>query len=85
MVILELTEMKKKEKPKGKKEGKPHEKKPEKIEKDTKHDIEDLQSPQEETPKTDDAVQEKPPASQKPTKKFLGGLRNIFKKERDSL
>jgi large subunit ribosomal protein L17 len=30
-------------------------------------------------------AQEKPPITQKPTKKFLGGLRNIFKKERDSL
>jgi large subunit ribosomal protein L17 len=85
IVILELTEIKKKEKPKSKKESKTHEKKSEKIEKDTRHDIEYTQSPQEETPKTDDAVQEKPPATQKPTKKFLGGLRNIFKKERDSL
>ena len=30
-------------------------------------------------------VKEKPPVTKKPTKKFLGGLRGIFKKERDSL
>jgi len=35
---------------------------------------------------TEAAVKEKPPISTKPTKKFLGGLRKIFKKERrDSL
>ncbi|MDP2941294.1 MAG: 50S ribosomal protein L17 [Candidatus Omnitrophota bacterium] len=31
------------------------------------------------------AVKQKPPITKKPNKKFLGGLRNIFKKERDSL
>jgi len=35
--------------------------------------------------KTAAAVKERPPVSKKPNKKFLGGLRNIFKKERDSL
>ncbi|MGE5308941.1 MAG: 50S ribosomal protein L17 [Deltaproteobacteria bacterium] len=30
-------------------------------------------------------TKEKPPVSQKPPKKFLGGIRKIFKKERDSL
>lgn len=30
-------------------------------------------------------VKEKPPVVNKPAKKFLGGLKNIFKKERDSL
>jgi len=35
--------------------------------------------------KTAVAVKEKPPETKKPTKKFLGGIRNIFKKERDSL
>lgn len=35
--------------------------------------------------KTEVAVKEKPPMTQKPNKKFLGGIRNIFKKERDSL
>jgi len=31
------------------------------------------------------AVKEKPPVTKKPAKKFLGGIRGIFKKERDSL
>jgi len=31
------------------------------------------------------ALKEKPPVTKKPSKKFLGGIRNIFKKERDSL
>ncbi|MFA5145242.1 MAG: 50S ribosomal protein L17 [Candidatus Omnitrophota bacterium] len=31
------------------------------------------------------AVKERPPVGKKPAKKFLGGLRGIFKKERDSL
>ena len=35
--------------------------------------------------KTGTGVQEKPTTAQKPSKKFLGGLRGIFKKERDSL
>ncbi len=30
-------------------------------------------------------IEEKPPIIKKPTKKFLGGLRTIFKKERDAL
>jgi len=33
----------------------------------------------------DEVVKEKHPVSKKPSKKFLGGIRNIFKKERDSL
>lgn len=66
MVILELTEIKKKEprKPVKEKEVKPE---------------------KEEKPKTETAVKEKPPSTKKPAKKFLGGLRNIFKKERDAL
>jgi len=34
---------------------------------------------------TETAVKEKPPVTKKPTKKLLGGFKNIFKKERDSL
>lgn len=68
IVILELTQIKKKEvkKPKQElaKEKPSEEKKPE---------------------AKGVAVKEKPPIAKKPTKKFLGGLRNIFKKERDSL
>lgn len=41
---------------------------------------------EEKKPKTTPAaVKEKPPIVKKPAKKFLGGLRNILKKERDSL
>ena len=36
-------------------------------------------------PKADAKVSEKPPISKKPAKSFLGGIRKIFKKERDSL
>lgn len=78
LVIWELTEIKKKEikKPKKEKEVKPEEKEavvPEKP------------SAGEQKPKTGVATKEKPPIVKKPSKKFLGGLRNIFKKERDSL
>ena len=67
LVILELTEIKKKERkrPKKEKEVKPEEEKKPEI------------------------IKEKPPVTpivtKKPTKRFLGGLRKIFKKERDSL
>ena len=79
LVILELTEIKKKEQKKAKKEKeiKPEEK--EKIEAIKEKPIEEKQ------PKTQVAVKERPPITQKPTKGFLGGLRRIFKKERDSL
>lgn len=72
MVILELTQIKKKE------PGKP------KKEKEIK--VTPTEFPAEEKKvKTEVLVKEKPPLSQKPSKKFLGGLRKIFKKERDSL
>lgn len=66
MVVLELTEIKKKERRviKEKKELKPEE---------DKH------------PKTQPAVQEKPPQEKKAPPTFLGGIRRIFKKERDAL
>ncbi len=71
LVILELTEIKIKaiKKPKKEKEVKTEEK-PEIIP---------------EKPKTAVITQEKPPITKKPSKNFFGGLRNIFKKERDSL
>lgn len=62
MVILELTEIKKKEIKKRK-------------------EIKETQ--REEHPQT--KVTEKPPLTQKPQRKFFGGIRSIFKKERDSL
>ncbi len=76
MVIFELTEIIKKEI-----------KKPKKTEEAKTKQIEG--TPVIETaPKTEDTAKkkkEKLPESKKPAKKFLGGIRNIFKKERDSL
>jgi len=82
IVIFELTELK----PKVKKVKKAKEAKPE----EGKQAIEE--APGSETaaeekklPAHEAALKEKPPVSKKPSKKFLGGIRNIFKKERDSL
>lgn len=74
MVILELTQIKKKELPR-------------KEEKPTAHPIEPSEKPAEEKkPRTSVAVKEKPPITEKrPAKKIFGGFKNIFKKERDSL
>lgn len=79
VVILELTEIKKKEakRPKKGKETKPAEEKKTEITKE--------KPVEQKKPEVATAVKEKPPITKKPTKNFLGGLRNIFKKERDSL
>jgi large subunit ribosomal protein L17 len=80
LAILELTEIKKKEIKKHKKEAKKEEDKA--AEKPSEKPAE------EQRPRTDTAVKEEkhPAETKKPPKKFLGGLRNIFKKERrDSL
>lgn len=80
LAILELTEIKKKEKklPKKEKEIKPEEKK--------KPEITEEQKPfEEKKSKTEIAVREKPPITKKPAKKFLEGIRSIFKKGRDAL
>jgi len=81
LAILELTEIKKKEirKPKKEKEARGQQVKEEKSE------VTPALAKEEQKPKTEAAVKEKPPISKKPSKNFLGGLRNIFKKERDSL
>ena len=82
MVIFELTAKKPKEikKPKKEKEAKPAEeaRKTEEIK---------AVSAGEKKPEvsTGAAVKEKHVETKKPAKKFLGGLRNIFKKERDAL
>jgi large subunit ribosomal protein L17 len=75
MVILELAEIKKKEIRKGKKL------------KETQAKVEEEKKPEavEEYPKPQTKAIERPPTISKPQKKFLGGIRNIFKKERDSL
>ncbi len=77
LVILALTEIKERESKKVKTEA----------DKKTETSIEKPkeEKPKEEKLKTEVATKEKPPIAQKPQKKFLGGLRGIFKKERDSL
>ncbi len=78
MALLEFTEIKKAIKePRKEKEAK----------KETQKPQEAKGKPAEEKafPKAETPVSEKPPIEKKPSKKFLGGLRKIFKKERDSL
>lgn len=53
--------------------------KPKKIKKETKAE------PKEKPKEKPAELEERPPIEKKPSKKFLGGLRSIFKKERDSL
>jgi len=77
VVILELTEIKEK------KEKKPKKEKEEKPEEMTQEPPVEEKKP--EAPKVYPKEKEKPPIEKKPPKKFLGGIRNIFKKERDSL
>lgn len=80
MAVLELTEMKKKEAKKPKKEKEPR------VEEETRTGIAKERPVEEKKPEgATVAVKEKPPITKKPAKKFLGGLRQIFKKERDSL
>lgn len=77
LVVLELTEIKKKEAKKPKKE--------EKQEKPKEEKLAPAQA-EEQKPRTETAVkEEKHPETKKPSRKFMGGIRNIFKKERDSL
>ncbi len=82
LAILELSEIKKEEK------------KPAKLEKTKEiksqqgkksEDVIEKPSVENKKPAKDEHVSEKPDTTKKPTKKFLGGLRGIFKKERDSL
>lgn len=81
LVVMELTEQKeKKEKPRKKKIQPAEE-----VKGLPGADIKE--APHEEAPRPKPKVitEKKALTKQKPTKKFLGGLRNIFKKERDSL
>ncbi len=80
MSIFELTEIKKKEtkKPKKEKEARPEEEA-------RKETVKEKPSEEKKPEAPAVAVKQKPPITKKPSKKFLGGLRNIFKKERDSL
>jgi len=79
MVIFELTEIKEKAK-KVKKVAKEKESKAQETAVQETAQEKTLDHKQAET-----KTQEKPTTEKKPSKKFLGGLRNIFKKERDSL
>jgi large subunit ribosomal protein L17 len=79
LVILELTEIKKEEPRRPKKE------KEAKAEEEKKPEVMKEKPVEEKKTKVQAEVKEKPPIIKKPSKKFLGGLRNIFKKERDSL
>ena len=87
MAILELTQIIKKEpkKPKKIKSSKPQIAETPSIrpsgEEGVKPDVPVAKAKIE----TETVVKEKPPIIKKPAKKFLGGLKNIFKKERDSL
>jgi len=82
LVILALTEIKEKVPKKPKPEAEKREAgKPEIL----KEELPKEQPLEEKKPKAEVAVKEKPPISKKPTKNFLGGLRRIFKRERDSL
>jgi len=83
LVILALTEIKEKKlkKPKVEAEKKEPEKPPEIL----KEGPQKEEPVEEKKPKTEISVKGKPPISKKPTKNFLGGLRGIFKRERDSL
>lgn len=83
MVVFQLTQIKKKEPKKHKKEK---ESKPE----ESAQAIgagpkEEIQEEKKQKPEQEIHRKEKLPITQKPRKKFLGGLKNIFKKERDSL
>jgi len=79
LVIFELTEQKLKiKKVKKTKEAK--------AEDSAKPEAGSVTTVEEKKPESrEEAVKEKPPVSKKPAKKFLGGIRSIFKKERDSL
>ena len=82
IVIFELTELK----PKVKRVKKAKEAKPEEIKKATEETPVSEEAAEEKQPKAAEAsLKEKPPVSKKPSKKFLGGIRNIFKKKSDSL
>lgn len=81
LVILTLTEIKERKPKKIKIEAKEEkEKRPEAIKEEVK-----LLEEKEKKIKAEIAVREKRVVTKKPIKNFLGGLRKIFKKERDSL
>jgi len=78
VAILELTEIKKKD-------SKAKKVKTAKEEKSTAVEAIETETKITEETKGQEERKEKPPVSKKPDKKFFKGLRQIFKKERDSL
>lgn len=84
MAIIELTEIKKKEdkKPKKKKEAP---KSADGAIDVSAEEVAEEEKPEEKKHKELKTVKEHPPVSKKPNKNFLGGLKGIFRKERDSL
>jgi len=83
VVLFSLTEVKKKEVKKHKKaKQKPEEPQEGEV---LPAEQEPKAEGQAEEKKKSEVKEEKPPKTSRPQKKFLGGLRNIFKKERDSL
>jgi large subunit ribosomal protein L17 len=84
LAILELTEIK--EKAKKVKKNKDKEARPTStVDESAEKTQSATEKPGEEKSKTETAVRERPPVTKKPAKKFFGGIKNIFKKERDSL
>jgi large subunit ribosomal protein L17 len=79
IVVFELTQIKKVQKKKAKKE-----KTAEPVQEEEQAEDREVVA-EKETEKVKLSEEKKHPVSQKPGKKFLGGLRNIFKKERDAL
>ena len=79
LVILELTEIKENKKKAAKAEAAV------KAEHSSETPVVKNKPAEQVEPKTENKAGEKPPVGQKPAKKFLGGIRGIFKKERDSL
>lgn len=83
MAILALTEIKK-EAPRPKKTKEAKSGKEEKAVKPQDNKTQQGQMAPEQ-PKTELPKKERPPLEKKPHKKFFGGIKNIFKRERDSL
>ncbi|MFA5114660.1 MAG: 50S ribosomal protein L17 [Candidatus Omnitrophota bacterium] len=83
MVIFELTEIKKE--PRKTKKAKEAAVKEEAHGPKAEGAPQEKQAQEKEATEPRTAVKERPPITQKPRKKFLGGLKGIFKKERDSL
>ena len=78
-VIFEFTEIQKKEKKAPKKE------KEAKVQAEAPGTVKEEKSAEEKKSAAATQVIQKPPLTKKPAKKFLGGIKSIFKKKSDSL